>query len=183
MTAAVGGNSGKPKFSTKKDPTPSARSRRREGDNAAPLGKQSVLTSSKKVLAKTPTHNPPETQDQPSVVTPWRVWMNKLTRYSPIRQLDPETLGRFLDQFAAGTLRYMALMMDAVANRDDILQSVIPKRKGAVSRRTLEVILDPDADPVEAEKHAAKLRYFYKNATATNARMMISAMLMTGSLF
>lgn len=178
LTSAAGGTADRSKprhrSSAKPNPpAPRARSqgsgRRREGDNAAPVGHREALVSSKKVLTKTPTHQPPVYQDQPSVVTPWRVWMAKLTRFSPIRQLDPETLGRMLDQFAAGTLRYFALMMEAVALRDDVLQSVIPKRKAATARRGIEIHLDPDVPKEEAEVHAQKLRYFYKNALVTNA--------------
>ena len=115
------------------------------------------------------SHAPPIKTDRPTAIPAQRVWMFKLTRFSPIRQLDPETLGQQMDWWYAGNLRPFALLMEAVERRDDVLASVVPKRKGAVARRKLEVMLDEDADPEEAERHASVLRYFYKHATASSA--------------
>ncbi len=104
-----------------------------------------------------------------SAISPARIWQHKLGRYNPIRNLSPESLGRQMDSFAQGYLREFALTMEAIANRDDRLACVIPKRKSALARRKLEVITVPGADEAEAAKHKEALTYFYNNLTVTNA--------------
>lgn len=104
-----------------------------------------------------------------SVVTPERIYLHKLARFSPIRDLTPATLARQIDDFAAGYLREFAMTMEAVERRDDIIQSVAPKRRASISRLPYEIILDPNAPPEEAEAHKQVLEYFYGNLKATNA--------------
>lgn len=104
-----------------------------------------------------------------SAIDPARIWYQKLSRYNPIRNLTPESLSRQMDSFAQGYLREFAQTMEAIANRDDRLACVIPKRKSALARRKLEVLTVPGADEAEAEKHKEALTYFYNNLTVTNA--------------
>lgn len=107
-----------------------------------------------------------------SKVAAARVALQQHTRYNPLRQLDPENLGRQLDSFAAGTLREFALLADAVARRDDTLATVIAKRVGAPARHPYEIIIGddvPEDQKAEAEKHAAALRYFYANLRVRDA--------------
>jgi hypothetical protein len=127
------------------------------------------LPDSRKALGEIPQTGVTPMDNGFSAVTPQRVYTYKLTRFSPIRRLEPEQLASQIDQFYAGTLRWFALTMDAVERRDDVLSSVVPKRRAAVSRRRIEVVPDDDADPEESSKHAAVLRYFYKNARVTHA--------------
>lgn len=128
------------------------------------------LPQSSDVWSETPTHSPLSQGPLPnSAITPYRVWMHKLIRFQPIAQVTPENVTRQLDMWYAGTLRYFALMQDAVARRDDVLQSVIPKRKAALARREFQILPDEDADPIEAAKHQCVLNYFYKNIQSTHA--------------
>ena len=106
-----------------------------------------------------------------SLIDPERIARNKLTRFNPIRGLNPATLTRRLDDWDAGYLREFALTADKIARRDYILQTVIPKRKGAVSRKkwTIQIVEGEDDNPdAMAQKEA--LTYFYNNLKATSAK-------------
>lgn len=116
--------------------------------------------------------NEPTGTNGRSVVTPGRRYYQKLTRYNPIRLLTPERLSTNMDNFKNGYLREFALMMEAVAARDDVLQSVIPKRKAAVKRLKWQIAVAEDLPPeLEAQADAQRdaLHYFYDNLTATSA--------------
>ncbi len=94
------------------------------------------------------------------------------SRFNPIRSLTPELLSQYLDAFKAGYLRQCALCWDAIAERDDILASVVPKRAAAAARHGWEILtLDsiPPERTAEAESHKAALNAFYSNLTVTNA--------------
>lgn len=93
--------------------------------------------------------------------------MRRGARINPIRQLSPEVLTRALDQFEYGDLRTAALLWDAIEERDDILASVVPKRRKAVARRTWSVIAIDDSP--EAQAHKEAIEYFYNNVTASHA--------------
>ncbi|MGF1450267.1 MAG: DUF935 family protein [Opitutales bacterium] len=93
--------------------------------------------------------------------------LSQRARFSPVRNLNAETLGRILDAFNAGRLQQAALLFDQIERRDDLLQGLISKRKKAAARLDWEVLtLD---DSTEAQAHADTLRAFYNNLTATHA--------------
>lgn len=106
-----------------------------------------------------------------SLITPERVIYYKRTRFNPLRNLTPESLSRQLDEFNIGGLRNPAQTFEAIANRDDILKSVIPKRK-SISARNWQIII-PSYVPKElkpaAERHKTYLEYFYNNVKTTDA--------------
>lgn len=104
-----------------------------------------------------------------SVIAPERVFRWKQNRFNPIRGLTPEVLARQLDEFRGGFLRAFALTMDSIARRDDVLRTVIPKRKAAISNCELEIIQDPRADVATAAQHADALRAFYDGVEVTDA--------------
>ncbi len=107
--------------------------------------------------------------------TPHRI--NALTprnrfRFNSLRCLDPNTLASQLDAFESGYLREAVETWDTIEKRDDLLKSVIPKRKKSISRHGWEVIIPRYTDPArqsEAEAHKFALENFYKNLTCTNA--------------
>lgn len=148
--------------------TPKTTALNKDAGSVKPRGKIQ-LPESLDVWKEQPSHMPLPRGDFPSAITPYRVWMHKLIRFQPIAQVTPENVVRQLDMWYAGTLRYFAMMMDAVARRDDVLQSVIPKRKAALARREFQIIADDTGDPVEAAKHKCVLDYFYKNLIVTHA--------------
>lgn len=88
-------------------------------------------------------------------------------RWNPLRNLTPDTLTRALDAFEYGDLREFALLAEVIADRDDTIKSVKPKREKATSGRDWKV-LKRDKSP-EAEKHQEILKDFWDNAKAVNA--------------
>lgn len=86
---------------------------------------------------------------------------------NPIRLLKPDYLARALDSFAYGDLRDAALLWEAMAERDDVLASVKPKREKSIAHKPWDILtLD---DTPEARRHKAALEFFYNNLTAVNA--------------
>ena len=74
-------------------------------------------------------------------LSPSRVTQFLQSRFNPIVSLTAESLGRHLDAFESGNLRGAALAWDAIEKRDDIMKTVAPKRKKAVSRHGWEVLI------------------------------------------
>ena len=139
---------------------------------ASPKQQRAVAKPDRKVVGGFEPLPPVPATHENSLVDPARIWYQKLSRYNPIRNLTPDSLGRQMDSFAQGYLREFAQTMEAIANRDDRLACVIPKRKSALARRSWEVIAVSDTDSsndAEAEKHKEALAYFYNNVTVTNA--------------
>lgn len=88
-------------------------------------------------------------------------------RFNPIRSLTPAALASSLDEFEAGYLRRAVLLWEAIAERDDVLKTALPKRAKSVARRPWEIVkLD---DSPEADADAEALTFFYNNLTATKA--------------
>ncbi|MFH0878565.1 MAG: DUF935 family protein [Lentisphaerota bacterium] len=101
------------------------------------------------------------------VVDAGRVKLAIRSRFNPIRGLTPEILAQQLDEFEGGYLRRMALTMNTIEDRDDILKCVAPKRKKAVSRNDYDILLSEKSD--RAEKHKEVLTDFYENLVVTSA--------------
>ncbi|MEP2776792.1 MAG: DUF935 family protein [Luteolibacter sp.] len=95
------------------------------------------------------------------------VKMARKQRWNPLISLSPVSLTRALDALEYGDLREFALLAEVVAERDDTLKSVKPKREKAVSRRDWN-ILKREKSPA-ADKHAEVLEDFWNNARAENA--------------
>lgn len=93
-------------------------------------------------------------------------------RFNPIRNLTVDALAAQLDAFDAGYLREAAETWEVIEKRDDILRSVVPKRKKAIARHGWTVLpareLQPHEEP-ESKRHAAALEYFYRNIDCSNA--------------
>lgn len=100
-------------------------------------------------------------------VTPERIKRSIASRFNPIRNLTPATLSTQLDSFAAGYLANAARTWDKMEQRDDVLKSVAPKRKKAVSRHDYEILVIEDSPAAEAHKET--LEHFYNNLTTTSA--------------
>lgn len=102
-----------------------------------------------------------------SVVSLERIRIDKQTRFNPIRGLTPDILARYLDEFDAGYLFGMALMMEKIKDRDDVLKNVAPKREKAPARRPYEILALDDSPT--AQRHKQVLEYFYNHLTCTSA--------------
>ena len=94
-----------------------------------------------------------------------RVALETMYRFNPLRNLSPDYLRSCHDEFSAGTLRSAARLWEEIEDIDDVLKVVAAKRKKAVSRHGFEIVTDDDSP--EAEQHAAALKFFYDQLTAT----------------
>lgn len=104
-----------------------------------------------------------------SVFDAEQVALQRRMRFNPLRMLDPENLSMSLDQFDIGIIRHAALLWDAMARRDDTLSFVLPQFENSIAGKPWGVFKRKNADPVEADRHAAALEYFYSSVTAVNA--------------
>lgn len=92
--------------------------------------------------------------------------------FNPVENLDPATLARQLIEFKAGTLRDLALTMDAIEERDDVISGLAPKAKAAVARHGYEINV-VEAIPAGMEQLAQRqkdvLERFWNGITVRNA--------------
>lgn len=96
-----------------------------------------------------------------------RIATERLQRFNPLRSLSPESLRLAHEEFNAGRIRTAARLWDSIERTDDMIKTVAPKRKKAVSRTGWEIITDDDTP--EAALHAEKLKAFYDHITAYRA--------------
>ncbi|MEK9752269.1 MAG: DUF935 family protein [Rhodospirillaceae bacterium] len=96
----------------------------------------------------------------------------KRARFNPLADLTPEKLTTYLSEFKAGHLRNLAIVMQDMEERDDVLASVVPKAKSAVSRHGFEVLTVDTNDAFEQElavRQKEVLEKFYNNLTVSSA--------------
>jgi len=91
--------------------------------------------------------------------------MDRMQRFNPLRNLTPDYLRQVHEEFNAGRLKAAARMWDAIERTDDMIKTVAPKRKKAVSRHGYEIV--PVDDSPAAKRHAEVLQFFYDNLIAT----------------
>lgn len=101
-----------------------------------------------------------------SRISPQRIERAIRERFSPIRGLSPQKLGRVLDQYHAGQLREAALLWDAMERRDLLIRTVSAKRKKAVARAQYEILAINKSE--RALLHKTVLEKFYDNLEATD---------------
>lgn len=121
-------------------------------------------TATTQIEGQLPPSDPTHTQ---SVVSAQRVLQYLLARFNPIRGLNPQRLGHYLEQWSLGFLRWWALTWSQIRERDDDIKAVEPKRIFAVSKLNWEIICDEESP--EAEKHKQALEAAYKAMTCTDA--------------
>ena len=121
-------------------------------------------TASSQIEGVVPPSNPTHNR---SVVSAQRVLQYLLARFNPIRGLNPQRLGNYLEQWSLGFLRWQALAWDQIRQRDSDLMAVIPKRVFAVSRLKWEIVADDDSP--DAKAHKAALEAAYAGITCTDA--------------
>lgn len=88
-------------------------------------------------------------------------------RWNPLRNLTPQSLGFALEAFEAGDLRAFALLAETIAERDDTIKSVKPKREKAIAARPWAVLTSGEGP--RADRHKQILEDFWSNARAVNA--------------
>ena len=106
------------------------------------------------------------------VVSAERVLIEKQTRFNPLRGWTPDVLVRQLESFCRGEISALAWVMDWLEKHDDVISTVAPKAKAAVSRWGYD-ILPKDEIPKGmkrlAEQQQAKLQKFYQNIRTSDA--------------
>src|SRR5579871_2263187 len=110
-------------------------------------------------------------QVDPSI-TPGRVLLSVRMRFNPIRDLDPERLIGYLDQWRLGFFRMAGMAFEAMERRDYQLQIVAPKRKKSVARNGWEILTVDNLSEdrrAEAEEQTAFLKDFWNGITVTTA--------------
>lgn len=89
-------------------------------------------------------------------------------RYNPLRTLAPDMLVRLLEQFDYGYLTEAVLLWEKIAERDDVIASVKPKREKDVSQLDMQVVVR-DGAGAEGDAHKALIDDFWKNVRCINS--------------
>jgi phage gp29-like protein len=89
-------------------------------------------------------------------------------KHNPLPYLKPDMLARVLDQFEHGYLREACLLWEKIAERDDVIASVKPKREKDVSQLDMQVVVRPDAG-ADGDAHKEVLERFWKNVRCVNS--------------
>ena len=92
----------------------------------------------------------------------------KQQRYNPLRSLTPSNLARLLEQWENGYLREPAILFETIADRDDTLKSVKPKREKDVSQLERVVASLPNSGDA-GDAHRQVLEDFWRNVQCINA--------------
>lgn len=101
-----------------------------------------------------------------------RVRIEKQSRFNPLKNFTPEVLVRQLEAFQCGNIAPLAWVMEWLEHHDDILATVAPKAKSAVSRHGYDVMLKdeiPDDLKKLAETQKAQLETFYQTLETGSA--------------
>src|SRR5688500_16472209 len=96
----------------------------------------------------------------------------KKWRFNPLINLEPASLARHLNAFEAGYLRESANIWEALEQRDDLLRTVISKRKKSVARHGWTVLPKEnltDSEKAAAEQQVAALNFFYTHLECEHA--------------
>lgn len=89
-------------------------------------------------------------------------------KYNPLRHFTPDKLVRALEAFEIGNLREFAMLAETIAERDDTLKSVKPKREKEVSQLERQVLARPNSGDA-GEEHREILEDFWNNVRVVNA--------------
>jgi phage gp29-like protein len=89
-------------------------------------------------------------------------------KHNPLPYLKPDMLARVLDQFEHGYLREACLLWEKIAERDDVIASVKPKREKDVSQLDMQVVVSPDSG-ADGDSHKEVLERFWKNVRCVNS--------------
>jgi phage gp29-like protein len=101
-----------------------------------------------------------------------RVKLEKQTRFNPLRNWTPDVLVRQLEAYSRGEISPLAWVMEWLEKHDDIIATVAPKAKAAVSRHGYDVL---PKNEVAAELRGLAddqrgfLRDFYQNLETSDA--------------
>lgn len=106
------------------------------------------------------------------VVSAERVRMEKQVRFNPLRNWTPDVLVRQLEAYARGEIAALAWVMEWLEKHDDIIATVAPKAKAAVSRHGYDVLPKDEIRPeqkLQAQDQQGALQEFYQDLQVTDA--------------
>ena len=89
-------------------------------------------------------------------------------KHNPLPYLKPDMLSRVLESFEHGNMREAVLLWEKMAERDDMIMNVKPKREKDVSQLDMQVVTEPDSG-AQGEAHKEVLSKFWKSIRAVNA--------------
>ena len=110
---------------------------------------------------------PVTTGNEPLHTTAASLKALRQNKHNPLPYLKPEMLSRALEAFEHGQLREAAVLWEKMAERDDMLAAVKPKREKDVSQLGMQVV--PADDGAVAAAHQAVLEKFWNSVRAVNA--------------
>jgi phage gp29-like protein len=101
-----------------------------------------------------------------------RVKLEKQSRFNPLRGWTPDVLVRQLEAYSRGEIAALAWVMEWLEKHDDVISTVAPKAKAAVSRWGYDVLpkdeITPEQKPL-AEKQQAVLQAFFQFLKVSDA--------------
>lgn len=106
------------------------------------------------------------------MVSAERVHLHKQTRFNPLRDWTPAVLVRQLEAFASGEIAALAWIMDWLEKHDDVIATVAPKAKAAVSSWGYDVLPRDEIKPEQkgmAEDQQGLLQEFYQTLEVSDA--------------
>ena len=101
-----------------------------------------------------------------------RVRLEKQTRFNPLRGWTPDVLVRQLEAYSRGEIAALAWVMEWLEKHDDVISTVAPKAKAAVSRWGYDVLPKDQVTAGQkplAEKQQAVLQEFYQSLKVSDA--------------
>lgn len=101
-----------------------------------------------------------------------RVRLEKQTRFNPLRGWTPDVLVRQLEAYSRGEIAALAWVMEWLEKHDDIIATVAPKAKAAVSRWGYDVLPKDEIAPGQkkaAEEQQQFLQAFYQDIKTGDA--------------
>jgi len=106
------------------------------------------------------------------VVSAERVALEKRVRFNPLRGWTPDVLVRQLEAFCRGEIAQLAWVMEWLEKHDDVISTVAPKAKAAVSRWGYDVIPKDEISPELkqlAQDQQGVMQEFYQTLETSDA--------------
>jgi phage gp29-like protein len=101
-----------------------------------------------------------------------RVRLEKQSRFNPLRGWTPEVLVRQLEAYSRGEIAALAWVMEWLEKHDDIIATVAPKAKAAVSRHGYDIQLKEEIAPEllgMAQDQQGRMQEFYEGLETSDA--------------
>jgi phage gp29-like protein len=106
--------------------------------------------------------------NQPVIVSLEALRTLRQNKYNPLRTLKPDRLASILEAWEIGNLREGAMLFETIADRDDTIKSVKPKREKEVSQLDRQFMALPGSGDA-GDKHRQILEDFWTNVRTINA--------------